>query len=164
MKTAFIIAGAVFEFIGIVLLFAELANVVNRDVGAYVGDPGWMGAVRKQKGIGATLAALYHYVGGTMLVAGISMFYKPPIQLERLEKKRPEALPPDATTSQRLAHLEARLIGIEADIDVLEGRTARVADRESTVIRERLTALWRQALGPVCVLIGLLFGTIGNLM
>jgi hypothetical protein len=168
MCDALIISGAVIEAFGLVLVFVELAVIRSHELG--VPAPWTRLAGRLRRFFRGTRVT--HVVGTAGAKAGASL---------RLSVKR-GTLPADATDTQRIERLEARMDDMDARVDgvneemdrrtrdageALERRAKELADAMAERDEARRAALRPslrlQGVGALCVLVGLGLGTWGNL-
>ena len=169
-----IIAGAVFEVIGLSLVFVELMVIRSNEFGVPTPWERLLEAVRR-----LLRGPRDHTVSAKAALAMSG-------SLRARAYKRPGSTKPGATVTQRLRRLERYVAYIDEDIEELHGVIDdRVSELETSAkeredqLREELSgviarreeqrrkalrpSLMRQGIGAVCVLIGLVLGTIGNL-
>jgi hypothetical protein len=167
MSTALTIIGAAFEIVGLGLVFAELAVIRSHEFGI---PPPWSPIVARIRRLlkrprVVNLQAAASAAGG----------------MEVRAKVRPGDAPADATEQERIERIERYVELLDEDLDGMwqalgkrADETLQAAARRNEQIREEIErreadrreklrpSLVRQIVGAVCVAIGLILGTIGN--
>ena len=169
MCAALTITGAAFEVVGLGLVFAELAVIRSHEFGT---PPPWAPIVRRIR----RLLRRPHVVD---LRAAIEVSSA----MEARGKVRPGDATPDATEAERIARLERYVECLDEDLDGIWQALGRRADkviaeaaRRDEQLRQEFEqreadrraklrpSMIRQAIGATCVLIGLVLGTVGNVV
>jgi hypothetical protein len=168
MSTALVISGAVFELAGLGLVFAEVAIIGYRDISEVFEAVG--GAINE-----STPRAVLRLSRERVREAG------------RLEDTRtnvrPDDTPLDATDGQRIERLERYVKNVDCDVDdlwqtlserackVLEEAARRedellraIEERESRDSKVLGPSLLRQVIGAICLFVGIVLGTLGNVL
>ena len=169
MATGLTITGAVLEGVGLAMVFVELAVLRSHEFG--VPTP-WARVVRWMRRL----------VGRPQVIE-LGAALSAESALSARAKVRPGAVDPDATERARIARLERYVDHLDLDVDELHRRIDTTADeiaqaaqhREQELRREMdrrederrqalRPSLQRQGVGAGCVFVGLVLGTIGNVM
>jgi hypothetical protein len=167
MGTALTITGAVFELIGLGLVFIELAVIRSHEFGT---PPPW-----------ARIVGRIRRLLKRSQVVGVGAAELAAIGTEARLKVRPGPPDADATNEARIERLECYVERLDQDLD---GMWKSIGERADKVIAEAARrdeqlrqefeqreadrraklrpSLIRQALGAGFVLVGLVLGTIGN--
>jgi hypothetical protein len=154
------IAGAVFQLAGLTLVFAELAAIRAYEFGKP--EP-WRRIAQWTR---SKLGHPHVISVGAALGTSSAMSVR--------SKKRPGALPTDATDADRIARLERYVACLDEDSDDLwqtiqreRGRAVAESEQHNQELREEIklrdqqrraqlrSSVTRQTIGAVCVLIGL---------
>jgi hypothetical protein len=169
MATSLIITGALFEVVGLTMVFVELAVIRSHEFA--VPTP-W-----------ARLARWVRRRLGRPQVIELGAALSAESALSAREKVRPGPADADATEADRIARLERYVDHLDCDVDELHRRIddtaqqlARTAQQREQELRREMDrrederrqalrpSLQRQAIGAGCVLAGLVLGTIGNVI
>lgn len=169
MNTALTVIGASFEIVGLGLVFVELAVIRSHEFD--IQTP-WTRIVRRIRRL-LGRPQLVEAKASLDAVGG----------MEVRAKIRPGDASPDATARERLERLEGYVERLDEDLDDLWQALGRHAEnlvaeaarrdqqlrhefeqRESDRRKKLRPSLMRQTIGALCVLIGLVLGTLGNVL